>query len=145
MSWLFASGGQIIWSFSISSSNEHLELISFRVEWLDPLAFQGTLWSLLQHHNLIALILWHRVFFMVQLSNPYMTTGETIALIMHTFVGKVMSLPFNKVSRFVIAFLPRSKHLLISWLKSLSAVVLKPKTIKSATVSNKPCQILLLI
>ena len=106
------------WSFSfnISPSNEHPGLISFRMDWLDLLAIQGTLKSLLQHHSSKASILWCSAFFIVQLSHPYMTTGKTIALIRWTFVGKVMSLLFNKLSRLVITFLPRSKCLLISWL-----------------------------
>ena len=104
------------WSFrfSISSSNEYSRLISFRIDWFDLLAVQGTLRSLLQHHSLKASILWHSAFFMVQLSHPYMPLGETIALTIRTFVGKVMSLVFNTLSRFVIAFLPRTKHLLIA-------------------------------
>ena len=107
------------WSFSfnISSSNEHPGLISFRMDWLDLLAVQGTLKSLLQHHSSKALILWCSTFFTVKLSHPYMTTGKTIALTRQTFVGKVMSLLFNMLSRLVITFLPRSKHLLISWLQ----------------------------
>ena len=114
------------WSFSfnISPSNECSWLISFRIDWFDLLAVQGTLKSLLQHHSSKASILWCSAFFMVQLSHPYMTTGKTIALTIWTFVGKVL---FNMLSRFVIAFLPRSKHLLISWLQSLSAVILEPK------------------
>ena len=103
-------------SFSISPSNEYSELISFRMDWLDLLAVQGTLKSLLQHHISKASILWHSAFFIVQLSHPYMTTGKTISLTRWTCVGKVMSLLFNMLSRFFIAFLPRSKHLLISWL-----------------------------
>ena len=113
-------------SFSISSSNEYSGLISLRIDWLDLLAVQGTLKSLLQHHSLKASILWHLVFFMVQLSHPYMTTGKTIALTRQTFVGKVMSLLFNILVRFVIAFLPRSELLLISWLQSPSTVILEP-------------------
>ena len=105
-------------SFSINLSNEYLGLISFRMDWLDLLAVQGTLKSLLQHHSSKASILRHAAFFMVQLSHPYMTTGKTIALSRWTFVGKVMSLLFNILSRLVIAFLPRSKRLLISWLQS---------------------------
>ena len=116
-------------SFSISPSNEYSGLISFRMDWLDLLAVQGTLKSLLQHCSSKASILWYSVFFMVQLSHPYMTTGETIALTRWTFVSKVMSLLFNMLSRFVIAFLPRSKGLLISWPESLSTVILKPKKI----------------
>ena len=105
-------------SFSISPSNEHPGLISFRMDWLDFLAVQGTLKSLLQHHNVKASILLCSAFFMVQLSHPYMTTGNTIALTRQTFVGKVMSLIFTMLSRLVITFLPRSKRLLISWLQS---------------------------
>ena len=101
----------------------------------DLLAVQGTLKSLLQHHSSKTSVLWHSVFFIVQLSHPYMTTGKTIALTTQTFVGKAMSLLFNMLSRFVIAFLPRSKHLLISWLQSPSAVISEPKKIKSVTVS----------
>ena len=123
-------------SFSISSSNEHPGLISFRTDWLDLLAVQGTLKSLLQHHSSKASILQCSVFFTVQLSHPYMTPGKTIALTRRTFVGKVMSLLFNMLSRFVIAFLPMSKGLLISWLQSPSAVILEPPKIKSATVST---------
>ena len=108
------------------------------MDWLDLLAVQGTLKSLLQHHNLKASILQHSAIFMVQLSHPYMTTGKTIALTTWTFVGKVMSLLLNMLSRLVIAFLPRSKHLLISWLQSPSAVILEPKKIKSVTVSMFP-------
>ena len=104
-------------SFSISPSNEHPGLISFRMDWLDLLAIQGTLKSLLQHHSSKGSILWHSAFFTVQLSHPYMNTGKTIALTRRTFVGKVMSLLFNMLSRLVITFLPRSKHLLISWLQ----------------------------
>ena len=113
-------------------SNEHSGLISFRIDWLDLLAVQGTLKSLLQHNSSI---LWHSAFFIVQLSHPYMTTGKTTALTRRTFVGKVMSLLFNMLSRFVRALLPRSKCLLISWLQSPSAVTLEPKKIKSLTVS----------
>ena len=116
------------WSFSlsISPSNEHPGLISYRMDWLDILAVHGTLKSLLQHHSSKASILGRSAFFTVQLSHPYMTTGKTIALIRQTFVGKVMSLLLNMQSRLVITFLPRSKHLLISWLQSPSAVILKP-------------------
>ena len=105
-------------SFSISPSSEYSGLISFRIDWMDFLAVQGTLKSLLQHHSSKASILWHSVLFTVQLSHPYMTTGKTIALTIWTFVSKVMSLVFNKLSRLVIAFLPRSTHLLTSWLQS---------------------------
>ena len=115
------------WSFSISPSNEHPRLISFRMNWLELLAVQGTLKSLLQHHSSKASILWHSAFFIVQLSHPNMTTGKTTALNRQTFVGKVMSLRFNMLSRLVITFLPRSKRLLISWLQSPSAVILEPK------------------
>ena len=117
------------WSFSfnISPSNEHPGLISFRMDWLDLLAVQGTLKSLLQHHSSKASIFQHSAFFTVQLSHPYMTTGKTIALTRWTFVGKVMSLLFNMLSRLVITFLPRNKHLLISWLQSPSAVIWEPK------------------
>ena len=113
-------------SFSIRVSNEYSGLISFRMDWLDLLAVQGTLKSPLQHHSSKASILWHSAFFIVQLSHPYMTTGKTIALTRQTFVGKVMSLLFSMLSRVVIAFLPRSKHLLISWLQSPSSVILEP-------------------
>src|SRR5574340_409247 len=126
------------WSFSfnISPSNEIPGLISFRMDWLDLLAVQGTLKSLLQHHTSKASILRCSAFFTVQLSHPYMTTGKTIALTRRTSVGKVMSLLFNMLSRLVITFLPRSKHLLISWLQSPSAVILEPEKIKSDTVST---------
>ena len=113
-------------SFSISPSNEHPRLISFRMDWLDLLAVQRTLKSLLQHHSSKASILQHSASFMVQLSHPYVTIGKTIALTRWTFVGKVMSLLFNMLSRLVIAFLPRSKCLFISWLQSPSAVILEP-------------------
>src|SRR5574337_1306776 len=122
-------------SFSIIPSKQIPGLISFRMDWLELLAVQGTLKSLLQHHSLKASILLHSAFFTVQLSHPYMTTGKTIALTRRTFVDKVMSLLFNMISKLVIAFLPRSKHLLISWLQSPSAVILEPKKIKSVTVS----------
>ena len=114
------------WSFSFSNSpsSEYSGLISFRIDWFHPLAVQGTLKSLLQHHSSKTSILWHAAFFIVKLSHPHVTTGKTIAL---TFVGKVMSLLFNMLSKFVIAFLPRSKHLLISWLKSPSTVILEPR------------------
>ena len=120
------------WSFSfnISLSNEHSGLISFRMDWLDLLAVQGTLKSLLQHNGSKASILWCSPFFIVQLLHPYITTGKIIALTRWTIVGKVMSLLFNMLSRLVITFLPRSKHLLISWLQSPSEVTLKPKKIK---------------
>ena len=126
------------WSFSfnMSPSNEHPGLISFRMDWLDLPVVQGTLKSLLQHHSSKASILWHSAFFIVQLSHPYITTGKTIALTRLTFVDKVMSLLFNMLSRLVITFLPRSKHILISWLQSPSTVILEPPKIKSATVST---------
>ena len=126
------------WSFNfnISPSNEKPGLISFRMDWLDLLAVQGTLKSLLQHHSSKASILWCSTFFTIQLSRPYMTTGKTIALTRQTFVGKVMSLLFNMLSRLVITFLPRSKCLLISWLQSPSALILEPRKIKSDTVST---------
>ena len=113
-------------SFSISPSNEHPGLISFRMDWLALLAVQGTLKSLLQHHSSKASIFQHSAFFTVELSHPYMTTGKTTVLTRQSFVGKVMSLLFNMLSRLVITFLPRSKHLLISWLQSTSAVILEP-------------------
>ena len=121
------------WSFSfnISTSDEYSGLVSVRMDWLNLLVVQGTLKSLLQHHNSKASILWHSTFFIVQLSHPYMTPGKTIALTRQTFVGKIMFLLFNMLSRLVIAFLPRSKHLLISWLQSPSAVNLEPQKIKS--------------
>ena len=126
------------WSFcfSISPSNEYSGLISSRIDWFDLLAVQGIRRSLLQHHNSKASILSFSAFFMVQLSHLYMTTGKTIALTRWTFVGKVMSLPFNMVSRLAIVFLPRSKCLLISWLQSPSAVILEPKKVKSVNVST---------
>ena len=123
-------------SFSISPSNEHPGLISFRMDWLDLLAVQGTLKSLLQHHSSKASVLQCSAFFTVQLSHPYMTTGKTIALTRWTFVDKVMSLPFNMLSRLARTFLQRGKCLLISWLQSPSAVILEPRKIKSATVST---------
>ena len=119
------------WSFtfSISHSNKHSGLMYFRMDWLDLLAVQGTLKSLLQHHSSKASILWHSAFFTVQLSHPYMTTGKTIGLTRWTFVGKVMSLFFNMLSRLLITFLLRRKRLLMSWLQSPSAVILEPKKI----------------
>ena len=140
--WLFSneSALHIRWpkywcfSFSISPSNKHPGLISFRMDWLDILAVQVTLKSLLQHYSSKASILWHSAFLIVQHSHPYMTTGKTIALTRWTFVDKVMSLLFNMLSRLVIAFLPRSN--LISWLQSPSAVILEPPKIKSLTVSH---------
>ena len=113
------------WSFSISPYNEYSGRISFRMDWLDLLAAQGTLKSLLQHHSSKASVLWHSAFFIVQLSHPYMTTGKTIALTMRTFVCKVMSLLFHTLSRFVVAFLPKSKCLLTSWLEFNFTVVLE--------------------
>ena len=146
MSQLFAWGGQSIGvsasasvlpkSLSIGPSKEHPGLISFRMAWLDLLAVQGTLKSLLQHHSSEASILWHSAFFTVQLSHPYMTTGKTTPLTRRTFVGKVIALLFNMLCRLVITFLPRSKRLLISWLQSPSAVILEPQKIKSDTVST---------
>ena len=116
-------------SFSISPSNEYSGLVSFRIEWFNLFAVQGALKTLLQHHNSKASVLLYSVFFMVQLSHPYMTPGRTIALTIWTFVSKVMSLLFNTLSRFVIAFLPRSKYLLMSWLQSPSTVILERKKI----------------
>ena len=124
------------WSFSISPSNEYSGLISFRMDWFDLFAVQGTLKSLLQHQSSKASILWHSAFFMVQFSHSYMTSGKTIALTTGNTVSKVMSLLFNRLSRLVISFLPRSKRLLILWLQSPSAVILEPKKIKSDTVST---------
>ena len=135
MSQFFTSGGQNI---RVSGSTSVLPMntqVSFRMDWLDLLAVQGTLKSLLQHHSSKASILWCSAFFIVQLSHPYVTTGKTIALTRQTFVGKIMSLLSNMLSRLVIAFLPRSKCLLISWLQSPSAVILEPPKIKSVTVS----------
>ena len=124
------------WSFSFSTSpsNEYSGLISFRIDWVDLLAVQGTLKSLLQHHSFKVSVLRRSAFIMVQLSHPYLTTGKTIALTRQTFAREVLSLFFNMLSRLVITFLPRSKCLLISWLKSPSAVILEPGKIKSATV-----------
>ena len=138
MSQLFTSGGSKYcrFSFNISPSNEHPGLISFRMDLLDLLAVQGTLKSLIQHHSSKTSILQCSAFFIVQLSHPHMTTGKTIALTRWTFVDKVISLLFNMLSGLVITFLPRSKHLLISWLQSPSAVILEPRKIKSATVST---------
>ena len=131
-------------SFSIIPSKEHPGLISFRMDWLDLLAVQGTLKSLLQHHSSKASILWRSAFFTVQISHPYMTTGKTIALTRRTFVGKVMSLLLNVLSRLVITFLPKSKHLLSSWLQLPSAVISEPQKIKSDTVSTVSPSILTL-
>ena len=129
------------WSFSfnISPSNEYSGLISFRMDWLDLLVVQGTLKSLLQHHSSKASILWRSAFFIAQLSHPYVTTGKTIVLTSWTFVGYIMSLLFNMLSRLIITFLPRKKRLLISWLQSPTAVILKPPKIKSVTVSPSIC------
>ena len=129
MSGCFPAGGQnyCSFSFSISPPNEYLGLISFRIDWFDLLAVQGTLKSFLQHHSLKAPILQLSAFFMVQLSHPYMTTRKTRALMRRTSVSKLMSLSFNKLSKFVTAFIPRSKHLLISWLQSPSSVILESK------------------
>ena len=126
-------------SFSVSPSNEYSGLISFRSDWLDLLAVQRILKSLLQHHSSKASIFQGSAFFTVQLSHPYMTNGKNIALTRRTFVGKVMSLLFNMLSRLVITFLPRSKCLLISWLQSPFAVILESRKIKSATVSSSIC------
>ena len=121
------------WSISISPSNEYSGLIYFRIDWFDILVVQGTLKSLLERHNSKASILWHSAFFMVQLSHPCMTTGKAIALTIRTFVSKVMSLLLNVLSRFVIAFLSRNRHLWISWLQSLSAVILEPKKVSKVS------------
>ena len=117
------------WSVSISPSNEYLQSISFKIDWFDLLAVQETLNSLLQHHNLKASVLWCSAFFMVQLSHPHMTIGKTIALTLQTFADKVMSLLFNMLSSFAIAFFPRSKYLLTLWLQSPSSVILESKKI----------------
>ena len=140
MNQLLALGSQStgVLAFSISPSNEHSGLISFRMDWLDLLAVQGNLKSLLQHHSSNASILQCSASFMVELSHPYMTTGKTIALTIQAFVSKVVSLLFNMLCRFVIAFLPRNKHLLISWLQSQSAVILEPKKRNSVTISIFP-------
>ena len=135
MSQLFASRGQSI-GVSASTSVLPIGLISFRMDWLDLLAVQGALKSLLQHHSSKLSILRHSAFFIVQLSHPYLTTGKTIALTRWNFVGKVISLLFNMLSRLVTTFLPRSKRLLLSWLQSPSAVILEPQNIKSVTVST---------
>ena len=123
-------------SFNISPPSEYSGLISLQIDWLDLLADQGTFRSLLQHHSSKASILWHSAFFMVQLSQQYVTTGKTIALTIQTFVGRVMSLHFNTPSSFVIAFLPRSNYLVISWLQSPSAVIFEPKKRKFVTTST---------
>ena len=126
------------WSFSfnICPSNEYSGLISFMMNWFDLLAVQGTLKSLLQHHSSKPSILWHSAFFIAQISHPYQTAGKATALTRQTFACKVMSLIFNMLSRLVMTFLPRSKHLLISWLQSTSAVILEPPKIKSTTLST---------
>ena len=126
------------WSFSISPSSEYSGLISFRIDWFDLLAGQGTLKSFYPHHSLKASVLLCSAIFMVQLSHPYMTTGKIIALTLRTFVGKITSLLFNMLSNFVITFLPRSKHHLFLWLQSLYILILEPKKIKSVTVSPFP-------
>ena len=125
------------WSFSLndSPSNEYSGLISFRIDWFDLLAVQGILKGLLQHHNLKVSVLWYSDFFMVQLSHLYMTTRKTIALTIRTFIGKVMPLLFNTLSRFDIPFLPRSKHLLISWLQTPSTVIVEPQKVTVSTFS----------
>ena len=133
MSQFFASGGQITGA-SASGSNEYSGLISFRIDWFDLIVVQGSLKSLLQHHGPKASILWCSAFFIVQLSHPHMTTGKTTALTRQTFVSKVMSLLFNTLSWFVIIFLPRHKHLSISWMQSPTVVILDLKKIKSVTV-----------
>ena len=139
MSQFFTSGSQSIGVSASASVHEYSGLISLRMDWLDLLAVQGTLKSLLQHHSSKASILQCSAFFIVQLSHPYMTTGKTIALARRTFVGKLVSLLFNMLSRLVITFLPRSKRLLISWLQSPSSVILEPKKINSVTVSPSIC------
>ena len=143
MSQLVTSGGQSIgtwpWaSASVLPMSEYSGLISFRIDWFDLLAVQGTLKSLLQHHSSKGSILWRSAFFMVQFSHPYMTTGKAIALTVWTFVGKVMSLFCNMLSRLVTVFLPRSKHLLISWLQSQCAVILEPKKINLGDAMEIP-------
>ena len=125
-------------SFSISPSNEYSGLISFRINWSDLLAFQGTLKSLLQHNSSKESVLWLSTIFMIQLSHPYMTIGKTIALMIWTFVSKVMPLLFNMLSRLFVTFLPRSMHFLISWLQSPTAVILEPRKIKSDPQHRKP-------
>ena len=138
MSQFFTSAGQKYWSFSfsISHSNEYSGLISFRMDWLDLLPVQEPLKNLVQHHSLKAPTLWCSAFFIMLLSHPYMSTEKNIAMTRQTFVCKVMSLLFNMLSRLVITFLPRSKHLLISWLQSPSAVILEPPKLKFLTVST---------
>ena len=136
MSQLFTSGGQSIGALASASVLPDSKLISFSIDWFDFLAVQRTLKSLLQHHNSKASILWCSAFFMIQLLHPYMPTGKTTALTMRTFINKLLSLLFNTLSRFVIAFLSRSKCLLISWLQSPSAVILEAPKIKSVTGST---------
>ena len=138
MSQFFTSGGQSVGASASASSpsNEYSGLLSFRIDWLDLLAVQGTLKSLLQHHSSKASVIRHSALFIVQLSHTYTTIGKTIALTRWNFVGKVMSMLFNMLSRLVITFLPRSKCLLISWLQFPSAVILEPPEIKSDTVST---------
>ena len=126
----------VYWNFTIRPFSEYSGLICYRIDWFDLLAVQGTFRSLFQHHSSKASIFWCSAFFMVQLSHPYVITGKTIALTRQTFVSKVISLLFNMLSKFIRAFLPRSKHLLISWLQSPSAVILGPRKIKSDTVST---------
>ena len=139
MSWLFVSGGQNVEaSASVSALPMNIQGLYFRIDCFDLFAVQGTLMSLLQYYSSKESIIQRSAFFMVQLSHPYMTTGKTIALTRQTFVSKVMSLLSNMLSRFDIAFLTRSKHLLISCLQSLSTVILEPKKIKSVTVSIFP-------
>ena len=140
VSQLFTSGGQSTRASisAISPSNEYSGLISFRNDWFDLLAVQGTLKSLLQHHSSTAWILWRSAFYIIQLSHPYVTNGKTTALIRQTFLSKVMSLLFNMLTKLVIAFLSRNKPLFISWLQSPSAVILKPKERKSVIVSLFP-------
>ena len=142
VSWLFASGTKY-WSFSLSISlyNECSGFLSFRIDWFDLLAVQGTRDSLLQHHSSKASILHHSAFFIVQLSHPYVTTGNTIALTIGTFVSQVIFLLFNMLSRFVTTFLPMNNHLLISWLPSVSTVILESKKIKPVTVPIFSCSI----
>ena len=136
MSQLFTSGGQSIGASSSVPSNEYSGLISFKIDWFDLLAVQGILKHSFPHHNLKVSVLQYSAFFMVQLSHPYMTTGKTIVLTIQTFLGEVMPLLFNTLPSFVIPFLPRSKHLLISWLQSSSTVILEPEKIKSITAST---------
>ena len=141
VSQLLTSGSQVLeLQLQHQYSSEYSGLISFRIDWFDLLEVQGSLKSLLQHHSSKASVLWHSTFFMVQLSHPYMTTEKTTALTLQTFLGKMMSLLLNTLFRFLIAFLPKSKHLLISWLQSLSIVILQPKKRKSVTASTSSLQ-----